>query len=136
MRGGSVPSPASTPTPRRDGAPPVIANRQSSLPVSGSSATTRFAAGTYITPFTTIGVASEFGPGAPTGGRGIALQPIRPHRSQSRHIPALISVSGEHRSRRIVTIHGQIGIGPGLGARLQARVRLGKERQQDEYRQP
>src|SRR6478752_3628905 len=38
---------------------------QISLPVSASSATTRFPAGTYITPPTTIGVAAALIPAAP-----------------------------------------------------------------------
>ena len=41
MRGGVLPSPGQYATPRRDGAPPVTGACQISLPVSGSSATTR-----------------------------------------------------------------------------------------------
>ena len=43
-----------------DGAPPVTGDCQISLPVCASSASTRFAAGKYITPSMTIGVAWEF----------------------------------------------------------------------------
>src|SRR6266511_2634337 len=65
MRAGRVPSPAQYATPRLDAGPPVIGYCQTSRPVSGSSATTRLPAGRYMMPFTTIGVASEFGPPAP-----------------------------------------------------------------------
>jgi hypothetical protein len=74
MMRGLLPSPGQYATPRREGAPPVIGYRQISLPVSGSSATTRFAAGRYMTPFTTMGVASEFTPPGPPlpPGAGVA----------------------------------------------------------------
>ena len=48
-----------------EGALPAIGYFQTSFPVSGSSATTRLAAGRYMTPFTTIGVASELRGRAP-----------------------------------------------------------------------
>src|ERR1700722_13547997 len=62
MRGGLLLSPGQYATPRREGAPSETGYSQSFLPVSGSRATTRSAAGTYMTPLTTIGVASELGP--------------------------------------------------------------------------
>ncbi len=61
MRGSAASSPAQYATPRREGAPPWTVWLQSSVPVDGSSATTRSTAGTYITPSITIGVACEFG---------------------------------------------------------------------------
>src|SRR6516225_10404913 len=66
MRGGCAASPGQTATPRRD--TPVTAYCQISFPVSGSSATMRLAAGTYITPPTTIGVASEASGRPPASG--------------------------------------------------------------------
>ena len=60
MRGPTAPSPAQYETPRREGPLPDTATLQSSVPRSGSRATTRPAAGKYMTPFTTIGVACEF----------------------------------------------------------------------------
>src|SRR6185436_18595251 len=76
IRGAAVPSPAQYARPRRDGAPPAIGDCQTGVPVSGSSATTRLAAGRYITPPTTIGVTCELTaaaapprpPPAPAGG--------------------------------------------------------------------
>src|SRR3984957_20169083 len=62
MRGGLLLSPGQYATPRRDGAPPATGYSQMVLPLSGSRATTRSTAGRYMTPFTTIGVASELGP--------------------------------------------------------------------------
>src|SRR5262245_64044164 len=62
IRGGWLASPGQYATPRRDTAAPATGCRQISLPVSGSSATTRPAAGRYITPLTTTGVASELLP--------------------------------------------------------------------------
>src|SRR5258708_11188083 len=44
----------------RSGFPPATSYFQISLPVSGSSASTRFPAVMYITPFTTMGVTCEY----------------------------------------------------------------------------
>ena len=70
------------------------------MPVSGSSATTRLAAGRYITPFTTMGVASEFGAAAPprpaVGGAGASLCKLYVHALVS--VPTFVAsiwVSGE-----------------------------------------
>ena len=80
MRGARLPSPGQYATPRREGAAPLTGYRQISLPVSDSSATTRFAAGRYMTPFTTMGVASEFtlaGPPLPAGTAAAGASPCR-----------------------------------------------------------
>src|SRR5580704_5888374 len=61
IRGGLLASPGQNATPRAvvaDGSCAV----QTSLPDSGSSAMTRLPAGTYISPLTTMGVASGFAP--------------------------------------------------------------------------
>ena len=68
MRGGEPPSPGQYATPRRDGVPPATGRCHSSSPVTGSSATTRSAAGMYMTPSTTMGVACERGPPPPGSG--------------------------------------------------------------------
>src|SRR5207244_7925158 len=65
------------------------------------SATTRFAAGRYMTPLTTIGVASEFGPPGPFppggGGTGASLCRRYVHASvRLATFVALICVSGEY----------------------------------------
>src|SRR5712691_1228604 len=92
MRGALLPSPRQYATPRREGAAPLTGYRQISLPVSDSSATTRFAAGRYITRFTTMGVASEFTPPGPPpsgrdgGRRRVALQTIGPDLGQRRDV--------------------------------------------------
>src|SRR5579862_5651284 len=68
MRGGFCLSPGQYATPRVDTGSLGDSQRQISLPFSGSSATTRLSAGTYITPLTTMGMASEamaFGSAAP-----------------------------------------------------------------------
>src|SRR5579862_6850708 len=59
MRAGLVLSPGQYVTARREGFPLGNWYRQISLPVSGSSAKTLLPAGRYVTPFTTMGVASE-----------------------------------------------------------------------------
>ena len=123
MRGGRLPSPGQYATPRRDGAPPVTGCCQISLPVSGSSATTRFAAGRYMTPLTTIGVAWELTPAgaAPSAGgaaRRIALQAIGPGLGQARDVPGV-----DLRQRRvagpgqIVAIHRPVAADRAAAAR-------------------
>src|SRR5258705_417291 len=97
IRAGRLPSPGQNATPRREGAPPVTTYRQRSCPVCGSSATTRLAAGTYIVPLTTIGVASEFGPPVPRPVDGASL--CRPYVHTDRSLatlPALTCASGDH----------------------------------------
>src|ERR671918_546463 len=91
--------------PRRDGEPSVTRCCQISVPVSDSSATTRLAAGTYMTPFRTIGVACE-----------LVLARAYVHaRVRLATFAAVICVSGEYpvppRSRRYI---GQSA--PGFGA--------------------
>src|SRR5579883_2211430 len=64
--GGESLSPAQYSSPRVAGGPPLIVVDQISLPVSGSSATTRLYAVTrYITPSTTSGVTSHDRPAPP-----------------------------------------------------------------------
>src|SRR6516162_5420291 len=84
IRGGVVPSPGQNATPRAVVLPCGSLYSQTSFPVSASSARTRLAAGRYITPLTTIGVASGFAVGPPPAPR----PPPRPARAPSAGVSA------------------------------------------------
>src|SRR5262245_30078075 len=99
-RAGVVPAPDQYPTPRRDPAPaPATSRCQITVPGLASSATTVLPAGTYITPATTSGTASDPvrrppPPPRPPGGGG----KVYVHAFVSlATLPTLISVSGEYR---------------------------------------
>src|SRR5215471_16169761 len=100
MRSGELRSPGQYETPRRETAPapprppPGISRCQINFPVSASSATTLLPAGTYITPPTTIGTASEPPPsGDPCGETNLYAHDCLSVAT----LPVLISVSGENR---------------------------------------
>src|SRR5581483_561526 len=94
-RAGSLPSPGQNPTPRRDTWPAAAWYSQTVLPVAASSASTLLPPGTYITPPTTSGVASD--PprsGLPPGAAGsLTVQACRSCATLS----TVIWVSGEKR---------------------------------------
>ncbi len=128
MRGGRSRSPGQYVTPRRDGRPDVKRCRQSSLPLGRSSATTLSAAGRYMTPATTIGVACEFGfrsAGAARSRCCVASEGERPCAREPGHVGRVDlrqrRVAGP---RRVATIRGPVGRGRRRCRALRGRARL------------